>query len=304
MWFRNLVVYRLAAGWNIDAAAFDAQLRKFQFVPGLALEEASIGWAPPREGDDSLVVSTGRQLLIALRTEKKLLPPKVINQVLKERLEKFEAEEGYKPGRKRVKEMRDAVRDELLPRAFSLASDLRAWIDPVAGWLVVDAASMKRAGELLALLIKSIEDVPVQALRVSASPAGEMTAWLVAGDAPANFTIDQDLVLNARDGKASVRYANQTIEASEVERQTRAGMICSRLALTWASRVSFVLTDKLEIKRVRPLDVLKENESTEDRDAQARFESDFTLMTGELGKLLAEVIDVLGGHEAEQRKAA
>ena len=153
MWFRNLVIYRLAAGWNIDAAGLDEHLSKFRFVPGLALEEASTGWAPPREGENSLVASSGRQLLIAQRTEKKLLPPKVINQVLKERLEKFEAEEGYKPGRKRLKEMRDAVRDELLPRAFSMASDLRAWIDPVAGWLVVDAASMKRAGDLLALLI-------------------------------------------------------------------------------------------------------------------------------------------------------
>jgi recombination associated protein RdgC len=83
-----------------------------------------------------------------------------------------------------------------------------------------------------------------------------------------------------------------------VTRHTKAGKQCSRLALTWTSRVSLVLTDKLELKRIRPLDVVKESAAADDVDADARFASDLTLMTGELSKLLADVVAALGGEVA------
>ena len=54
--------------------------------------------------------------------------------------------------------------------------------------------------------------------------------------------------------------------------------------------------DKLEIKRVRALDVLKEAAASAEGDAAERFASDAMLMTGELSKLLAEVVDCLGGQ--------
>jgi recombination associated protein RdgC len=56
------------------------------------------------------------------------------------------------------------------------------------------------------------------------------------------------------------------------------------------------LTDKLELKRIRPLDVIKESAAADDVDADARFASDLTLMTGELSKLLADVVAALGGE--------
>lgn len=304
MWFKNLIVYRLSEGWNIQVDALEARLRALAFTPGLALDVASVGWAPPRDADASLAIAAGPHVLIAMREEKKLLPPKVIAQVLKERVEKLEAEEGIKPGRKRMKELRDAVRDELLPRAFSLATDTHAWIDTKAGWLVIDAAAQGRADELLTLLIKSLEDVPVSALRVSATPSGEMTAWLLEDQAPGRFTIDQDVELRARDGKAKVRYANQSIDRAEVDRHARAGKQCSRLALTWADRVSLVVSDKLQIKRIRPLDVLKESDGSQELDADARFLSDLTLMTGELSAMLADLVEAFGGFAPAELQPA
>ena len=119
--------------------------------------------------------------------------------------------------------------------------------------------------------------------------------WFGA-EAPAGFTVDQDAELRARDGKATVRFANQSMDLEDVARHTRAGKQCTRLALTWADRISFVLTDKLEIKRVRALDVLKEAAASAEGDAAERFASDAMLMTGELSKLLAEVVDCLGGQ--------
>jgi len=78
----------------------------------------------------------------------------------------------------------------------------------------------------------------------------------------------------------------------------------TRLGLTWNDRVSFVLTDKLQVKRLEFLNIAKDNsegESTLSKDEQ--FDIDFTLMAGELTQLLADLTEVLGG-EAVKRQAA
>ena len=305
MWFRNLIVLRVPAGWALDADTLVDALLPFAFTEPSSVEAVRTGFVPPRDGDPALVVPVGRQLLFALRQQKRLLPARVVAQFVRERAERIEAEEGFRPGRKRLRALREEVRDELLPRAFALSTDTRAWIDPVNGWLVVDAASPSRADELVGLLAKALDGFPGRPARTERSPAAAMTGWLLEGEAPAGFTIDQDVVLKARDGKASVRYANQSLEADDVARHAKAGKQCTRLALTWADRVSFVLTDTLAIKRVRPLDVLSEpaagGSTSAGADADERFASDFALMTGELSALLAALVDALGGSPPEAR---
>jgi len=304
MWFRNLIVYRIPEGWGLRPEALDAQLARLAFTPAASIDAASVGWAAPRPEDPSLIYALNGQWLLALRQEKKLLPARVIAQFVRQRVEQIEAEEGFRPGRKRMKELREEVRDELLPRAFSLTSDTRVWIDPARGWLAIDCASQTRADEVITMLVKSIDGLPARKLAVADSASGAMTAWLVEGEAPGGFTVDQDVELRARSGKATVRYANQALEQDDIARHTRAGKQCTRLALTWADRVSFVLTEKLEIKRIRPLDVLREQSDSSDVAEAERFASDFALMSGELGKLLASVVDALGGFAPQAAGAA
>lgn len=301
MWFKNLIVYRIPRGWDVSPESLDERLRERAFSEASSIEERSSGWVPPREGASSLVHAVQGQLLVALREEKKLLPAKVVTQVLRQRAEQIEAAEGFKPGRKRMKELKEQVRDELLPRAFSLSNDTRAWIDRANGWLAVDAASAGRAEEVYELLGRCIEGFPARPLKVAGSVSGAMTAWIQAEDPPPGFTVDQDVELKARGGKATVRYANQSLEQEEIARHVKAGKECTKLALTWAGRVSFLLTDRLEIRRVRPLDVLKEGAGDAgDAGADERFDSDMMLMTGELAKLLDDLVDALGGEPAAQ----
>ena len=299
MWFKNLIVHRLPRDWNATPESLDEQLRAQVFATAASIEESSVGWVPPREGTDSLVHTVQGQWLIALRQEKKLLPAKVVAQVVRERADQIEAAEGFRPGRKRMKELKEDVRDELLPRAFSLSSDTFAWIDRANGWLVIDAASAARAETLLEQLGRCVQGLAVRPLKVTGSISGSMTAWLLSDEAPPGFSIDQDVEFKARGGKATVRYANQTLEREEILRHTEAGKECTRLALTWTNRVSFLLTDRLEVRRLRPLDVLQEAAgSAGEVGADERFDADFALMTGELVRLLDDLVDALGGEAA------
>lgn len=303
MWFKNLQIYRLTAPWTMTSEQLEASLAPQAFAACGNLDMQTQGWLSPRE-NGMLVHTVNRQMLLKLGTEKKLLPSTVINQVTKARAAEIEEQQGFKPGRKQMKELKEQVTDELLPRAFSIQRSTFVWIDPVNGWLVVDAASPAKADEVFKLLLKSLESLPFASLRTERSPGSAMTDWLAADEAPAGFTVDQDTELRASgEGKATVRYVRHTLEPEDVRRHIAAGKQCTRLAMTWADRVSFVLTESLAVKRVAPLDVLKENADASTQNEDERFDTDFALMTGEIAKLIADLVQALGGEE-QQKKAA
>jgi recombination associated protein RdgC len=304
MWFKNLQIYRLPAPWAMTSEQLEACLAPQAFAPCTSLDMQSQGWVSPRD-NGMLVHTVNRQMLLLLGTEKKLLPASVINQVAKAKAAEIEEQQGFKPGRKQMREIKEQVTDELLPRAFSIRRNTWTWIDPVNGWLVIDAGSASKAEEVLKLLIKSIDRFPMETLRVVRSPVGAMTDWLAADEAPSGFTVDQDTELRATgEGKATVRYVRHTLEADDVRRHIAAGKQCTRLAMTWADRVSFVLTESLTVKRLAPLDVIKEDADVMSKNDDERFDSDVALMTGELGRMLADLVEALGGEMQEQARAA
>ena len=296
MWFRNLKIYRLSAPLSDYAEKLWAGLKRHAFQSGNNLEMQSLGWIAPREGGELAHPVAGR-FLLSLRAERKLLPATVINQVAKARAEEIEEQQGYKPGRKQMKEIKERVTDELLPRAFSIYRDTRVWIDPVNRWLVIDTASSAKADEVIGMLAKTVDPLPLENLYVAQSPASAMTGWLAEDEAPSNFTIDQDTELRSSGASgAAIRYVKHSIDADDVRRHIQSGKQCTRLAMTWADRVSFVLTEGLDIRRVSPLDVLKESADYSQNDDE-KFDSDMVLMTGELAKMMAELVDALGGEK-------
>jgi len=303
MWFKNLQIYRLPTPWAMSSEQLEVLLAPQKFVAGTSLDLQSQGWISPRE-NGMLVHTVNRQMLLLLGTEKKLLPSTVINQVTKIRAAEIEEQQGFKPGRKQMRELKEQVADELLPRAFSIYRSTWVWIDPVNGWLVVDAASPAKADEVIKLLLKSVDKLSLETLHVNQSPVTAMTDWLASDEAPSGFTVDQDTELRATgEGKATVRYVRHTLEAEDIRRHIAAGKQCTRLAMTWADRISFVMTESLTIKKLAPLDVLKENSDPGTQNDDERFDSDITLMTGELNRMLTDLVHALGGEEATKLAA-
>ena len=299
MWFKNLQIYRLPAPWKITPDQLAAAIAPQAFTPCSSLELLSQGWVSPR--NNGLFVHTvNRQMMILLGTEKKLLPASVINQITKARAAEIEEQQGFAPGRKQMRELKESVTDELLPRAFSIQSSTWVWIDPMNGWLVIDAGSTGKAEEVLKLLIKAIDKFPLETLRTVMSPATAMTAWLASDEAPSGFTVDQDTELRSTgEGKATVRYVRHALEADDVRRHIESGKQCTRLAMTWNDKISFVLTEGLAVKRIAPLDVLKEDSDSTTKNDDERFDSDMMLMTGELHLMLSALVEALGGQLVE-----
>ncbi|EXI90796.1 MAG: Recombination-associated protein RdgC [Candidatus Accumulibacter regalis] len=296
MWFKNLYLYRLPKQWAVDPAALEEQLARLTLQGCSATDPRSIGWVAPRDGG-ALIHSVNQQWLLSLGVEEKLLPASIVKRFASDKAKAIEETEGRRIGRKEMREIQEEMTLELLPRAFVRRRSTFAWIDRGNGWLVVDSASPAKAEEFLEHLRKSVDGVPAKSLKVIQSPSAAMTDWVAGGEAPTGFTLDQDLELRSAE-KATVRYVKHSLEGEEIRQHIEAGKVVTRLAMTWNDRISFVLDDNLQIKRLAFLDILKEQADGQADNEDERFDIDFTLMSGEVAQLLDDLLAAFGGEAA------
>ncbi len=297
MWFKNLMIYRLPAPWGIALAALIEQLKRGLFVPCGSQDPLTRGWVPPR-GED-LVHTVNGQWLLMLAVEQRLLPANVVNREVMKRAEALAKDQGYLPGRKSLRELKDRVTEEFLPKAFTSLRKTPVWIDPVRGWLGVDASSLSKTEEALEHLRSCLDEFPLSLVQTNQAPVPAMANWL-AGEAPSGFTIDRDCELKSVDEqKAAVAYKRHPLgdeAADEVKAHLVAGKLPTRLAMTWDDRISFVLTGKGEIKRLTFLDVLKESAQDGIENAEEIFDAEFALMTGEFSRFIPALVEAMGGE--------
>lgn len=304
MWFKNLIVFRLSSGWVLSPGELEEQLSYRPLTPCSGYDMQTVGWVMPGP-QERLVHTLHRQMLIALGIDQKILPASVINQVTKDKAAAVAAEQGYPVGRRQLREMKERVADELRARAFTRRSMTRAWIDPDNGLLLVDAAAPAKAEELVATLRDTITGFSAHLLETEKSPSVSMGAWLMFGDAPGRFNIENDLELQAVDDtKSLVRYVRHPLEGKEVQKHISGGKTPTKLGMSWNDRVSFILNADMQIKRLQFLDLVKDRAEDQGEVADEQFDIDFALMSGELGHMLKELIEVLGGEAQVGERAA
>lgn len=296
MWFKNLQIYSLPSGWSVTAAALEAALAKHPLLPVNAASLQSQGWVAPGPGA-TLVYAQGKQMLIALGIEQRILPAAVINQAAKQKAEELAERQGFAPGRKQLRDIKDQVADELRPRAFVRRRTVRAWLDLESSRFIVESSSPKMAEELATVLRADLGELPAVLLDTQQSPTAAMTAWVASGHAPGQLAMQEDCELTTDNAaKSVVRYVRHGLEGPEVRSLIGGGKAVTKLGLAWRERLSFVLTDKLAVKRVRYLNMDADDGAADpkknDEDA---FDANFTLMCGELGGLLRELLAALGG---------
>ena len=295
--FKNIIVYRIEAGWSATVAQMEEGLAADRFVECGASQEKSVGWVEPRgEVHGPLLEAVAGQLMLKLMVESRALPGSVVTRKVKERVAQIEASTGRKPGKKEIRDLKDDIRLELLPMAFTKQATTLVWLDPDDRWLVIDASSQARADEVVTMLVKSLDGLAVTLLNTQVSPTAAMSEWLVSQEPPSGFTVDRECELKAADeSKAVVRYARHPLDNDEVKQHVIKGKLPTRLALTWDSRVSFVLTEGLQLKKLAFLEVVFEGASAGKDDG---FDTDTAIATGELRKLLPDLLEALGGEVA------
>ena len=297
-----MIVYRIAPGWQAELTVLEEALAKAPFQECGATQEKSSGWVPPRgEAHGLLAESVGGQWVLRFMTEAKMLPGTVLARKVKEKAAQIEQQTGRKPGKKETKELKDEAKLDLLPMAFTKQGSTWVWIDREARMLVLDTGAQGRADEIVTALVEALPGLSVALLDTQTSAQAAMAHWLKEQEPPAGFSIDRECELKAADeSKAVVRYARHPLDIEEVQAHIQAGKLPTKLAMTWDDRVSFVLTEGLQLKKVAFLDTVFEGQGQDD----GGFDADVAIATGELSKLIPDLIEALGGEGRTELGAA
>jgi len=296
---KNATIFRLQPGADLHEA-----LKSHAFQPCGPQDAVSAGWVSPAGHSDGLVHAIGLHYLITMQVESKVLPSSVILAKTNAMIAEIENERGMRPGRKERAVIKEQAIATLLQVAFSTYTRVTAWISPIDGWIVVDTSSLSKAEDLISLLRASDPSVKVSSFKTEAAPEDAMRGWLL-GEPLAGFTIDDECELVRKDeGNPSVRYARHSLDGDDVKAHIVGGKTPTRVAITFDDRVSFVLTDKLQIKRIALTDVVKEVSQGSDLAKEEAFDADAALHILEMQNVIGAIVYSLGGYKTDEKKVA
>jgi len=303
--FKSASFFRIADDFVLPPLdALEEALQATRFLPCGATQPESSGWVAPRGNKSTALVETiNRQLIVRLCTERRPVPASAIKAAVEERIEKYKQETGReRVGAKIKKEFREEVLLDLMPRTFTKQSSTTLWLDPVNKFIVVDSGSLTGADKVVSLLVEALSSIPgaaglkAQPVQTSQSAAASMAHWLSSQEAPVGFTVDRDCELKMPDDeKSTVRYSRHTLEIDEVAKHIAAGKVPTQLAMTWNDRVSFVLSDAGQIKKLKLLDVVLDGIGDKGKDDDG-FDTDAAILTGELSAMIPDILEALGGE--------
>jgi recombination associated protein RdgC len=300
--FKNVTIYRIAPGWAATLEAMETALDAARFIPCGATQDKAVGWVEPRgEAHGPLAESVAGQRILKLMIETKAVPGSVVREKAQEEADHIEATTGRKPGKKETKALREDALLALLPQAFPRRMGVWVWIDLANGLLVTDASSQGKQDELVTALVNAFNDLSLTLLQTAVTPQTAMTGWLAApvseedeGGAPGGFAVERECELKSGDEEKSVvKFTRHNLATDEVRKHIVEGKLPTRLAMSWEGRIGFVLTESMQLKRLAFLEGVFDDRAD---DSEGGFDTDVALSTGELGKLIPELIEALGGE--------
>ena len=299
MFFKNLTFYSAEFDPYLSAMEDNVLANRLYNLKALEPTETfAAGWAPV-DSEGRMLIRNGGHILIRAVISKKSVPASVLREETDKRCKEAEAQQGYWPGRTQRAEIKEQVELELLPRAFEKKTSILVWLDLERRIVMLDTSSWSNAETILMMLRDQLGVHNFGLPNPNKTPAGWMTSRLsMMEDADDGFSIDDACILESEDSGV-VRYKNYSLDNQDVDEHIHAGgMLVTALSMTFEDRISFTLTDEMQLKKLRFLDVLQDQSHASQELGRSQVEADFTIMTAEMGNLLDALVTEMGGWVA------
>lgn len=293
------MMYRIGPNWPTTTTQLEQALAQEPFAECGPTQQKTVGWLPPRgQAHGALVESMGGQWIARFAIETRAVPADALKRKVQEAVDEIERTTGRHAGKKEQRDLRDDALLALLPQAFPHRSELNLWFAPENRWLMIDTSAQGKADEVINSLVRTAgSGFTIALLQTQLSPQAAMAAWLSGHEADLHeaFDIGRECELKGSgDEPAVIRFMRHEVATDEVRQHIAEGKLPTKLALSWNERVRFNLTSTGLLRQIGFMEgVLQETESAQDED---RFDADVALATGELGALLDNLIEALGGE--------
>lgn len=260
--FKNFTPYVIAA-----YATAPRDWYAHAFVPCESTQELSAGFISPHH----VVI------------ERKVVPADAIKRRVAELADAIERETGRKPGKKQRADLADQARVELLPRAFPKRKVVPLMTD--GDLLILGSTSAGDLDVVTSLLVRSAEGLTLSMLSTPKNPGSAMTEWVRDEFSMGGFDIGREVTLEGGDRTAT--FKGYSLDGNpEVDALVKQGHTVQSLALGYRDRIAFTLTDGLQFKGVKLLDLtFGGRESSDDADR--------ALWAGEVFPLVRALREVL-----------
>lgn len=300
MFFTNLLIYRLSADSTLLPDDLEATLAQKPAIPCGSQVTSTYGFVPALgKPQDPFVHVVQGFMLIAGQEEERILPGSVVRDALREKVVEIETAESRKVYKKEKDQLKDEIVQALLPRAFIRRTVTFAAIDSSTGLIFVNAASTKRAEELLSAVREVLGSLPVRPINVKQSPEISFTSWLKSHEVGGGlFLLDECELRDTAEDGGIIKIKREDLSSEEVQNHLAVGKVASLLSLAWEDKLSFVLDNKLAIKRLR-FEELLQSQAEQDGgdDAAGQFDASFVLMMLTFREFIPQLLETLGGEE-------
>ena len=296
-----------------------ADIQKFESEDPVGAFWGTIGFvSPDGSGQFAVPLEGTRSVLLAVQFNDRILPGKVRDEHMKQRIADLMDREGRTPTKREFAQLRDDAEAELLPK-----SHIRRSVVPLLVYhdhIVIFTTSHKRGLDIVTLLFR-LSNALGKDIRILPAATNDFVAqWLTA-----IATADDDSCLAAMDSavhksanpetNTTVRIKDKDLGEGDVQDMLRSGEYrAAELGVCvidgWRSAgvegVTFTLTEKLIVKGMKfsDLSIRAAVGEIDKRNTTAASAAEFlgmaTLVALSVSTILTIVFDALGG---EDRKA-
>lgn len=295
--FKNLVPFKLAE--PISEEALNEATAKRTFVAPGPNDVQTAGFVPPFP-DCDLVYPAAGHLIIALRIDTKSVPAAVIKEEAAKRVKAIEESEGRKVGRKELREIKEMIGANLLPRAFPKTKICRVIFDTQKSRILIESGSQSQACDVLSTVREAVGTLQTNLYPTENPLRATLTNILDNGFFSDCFDTGASADLEGSNDESSVKIRNQELLSDEVKTHIASGSVCTALEIEWADKVVLTVTESLELKRIKPLKLLdealdKETEGCD--DIKAARDAMLFLELSEMRLLITDLFEELGVEE-------
>lgn len=287
--FKNAIAFLVTPGFRLDPDYLSRRTAR----PCGATESRTSGFCPPCDHSTAgLAHHVGGYTLIGFETDDRLLPGSVVAEEVADRAEKLEQQQGFRPGRKQMSELKEATIMELLPRAFTQKRRTLAVF--AGGYFIIDTSSAARADAVIETLKAALGELPLAPICTARSITSAMIEWLL-GDYPVGLSMDSYAELEKPEsGKPAITYKRTVLDTGDMNNRISGGYVPRKVGVTYNEKLSFRINESLHLQQLSSVSLALQNKAGHS-SAEEAFDADVTLTVGEVVEALNFVIDELGG---------
>jgi recombination associated protein RdgC len=301
---RSVRFYSVGSAWPASEQELSEKLAGVAFKPCGPYVERSSGFEPPTRAQGLFARRVGGADLLRLRSQVRVLPAGALNEALEVRLDEYRARMQEEPGRRTRRQLKEQMRDELLPKTLLRSERTSALYVAAERVLAVGSGSESRAARLIEHLRSALGGLDAKPLEFT-RPFGELLAGVFTGAGPRELVLASECRLrDVSEDKGTVRWQNVDLARATVQRCLKDGMEVTHLGVEYGNSLRAVLdargvATKIELLGQGAADVAGEDEL-------ARQDAEIALLGGTLRELLTTLRRTLGGEPAgaERRPTA